>query len=387
MLTVVGDRSATSLTYHAEGSVDAAETGGGPTTGVVGAVGRAGSGPIPASMSPVVGAGLTLFRPRFDRWYAEQARACGVTLLTGCLVDGLLTRDGRVTGVRVARPDGVLEAPVVVLCDGTLSLLAKEAGLHQGFRPEQLALGVRALYRLPEEVISERFGLVGRQGATQEYLGCTEGIRGGGFVYTQTETLAVGLVVHLDSLKRRGLAPYDLLDRFVASPYVAPLLKGGRLVEYSAHLLPEGGLKMVPRLSAQGVLVAGDAAALCYTNGLSQEGMNLAMTSGKLAGEVAADAVDAGDFSAAGLAAYEERLRESFVLRDLKTYDRAVHLLHRDRIFSAYPKLVGTLMDGLYRSDGTPKQRLGRLGRVALEGRVALRELVGDLIEAGRSYL
>ena len=153
--------------------------------------------------------------------------------------------------MRIARPDGALEAPVVVLCDGTLSLLAKEAGLHQGFRPEQLALGVRALYRLTEENIDERFGLVGRQGATQEFLGCTEGIRGGGFVYTQTETLAAGLVLHLDSLKQRGLPPYDLLDRFVASPYVAPLLRGARLVEYSAHLLPEGGLKMVPRLSVR----------------------------------------------------------------------------------------------------------------------------------------
>ena len=252
VLTVVGDRSATSLTYHAEGSVDAAETGGSPT-GVIGAAGgRSGGAATAAPLSPLVGAGLTLFRPRFDRWYAEQAQACGVTMLAGCLVDGLLTRDGRVTGCASPDPTGSLEAPVVVLCDGTLSLLAKEAGLHQGFGPEQLALGVRALYRLPEETINERFGLVGRQGATQEYLGCTEGIRGGGFVYTQTETLAVGLVMHLDSLKQRGLAPYDLLDRFVASPYVAPLLRGGRLVEYSAHLLPEGGLKMVPRLSAAG---------------------------------------------------------------------------------------------------------------------------------------
>jgi electron transfer flavoprotein-quinone oxidoreductase len=385
VLTVVGERSATSVAYHADGSSDAAvQPSNGPGGRPVG-----GSAAIarPGSAGALVGAGLTLFRPRFDRWYAEQAREAGVTLLTSCLVDGLVMRDGRVAGVHVARPDGVLEAPVVVLCDGTLSLLAKEAGLHRGFRPEHLALGVRAIYRLPEEQIAERFGLVGRQGATQEFLGCTEGVRGGGFIYTQTETLAVGVVLHLDSLKRRGLAPYDLLDRFVASPYVAPLVKGGRMVEYSAHLLPEGGLKMVPRLSAAGVLVAGDAAALCYTNGLAQEGMNLAMTSGKLAGEVAADAIDAGDVSAAGLAVYDERLRESFVLRDMKTYDRAVHLLHRDRIFSAYPKMVGALMDGLYRSDGTPKQRLRKLGRAALEGRVALRELVGDLIEAGRSYL
>ena len=207
-------------------------------------------------------------------------------------------RDGAVRGVRVAGVDDIVEAPLVIACDGTLSFLAQEAGLHGGFKPEHVALGVRALYRLTEEDINERFGLTGREGATHEFLGCTEGIRGGGFIYTQTETLSVGLVLHLDSLKQRGIPPYELLERFVASTPVAPMLRGARLVEYSAHLLPEAGVRMVPRLSTAGLLVAGDAAGLCYTNGLTQEGMNLAMTSGLVAAQVAAEALAEGDFSA-----------------------------------------------------------------------------------------
>lgn len=330
---------------------------------------------------------VTLFRPIFDRWLAEQAEAAGATLVSGCMVGGLVVSDGVVRGVRVAAPDGVLEAPLVVACDGALSFLAREAGLHGGVRAEQMAVGVRALYALGEEDIHERFGLVRGQGATNEFLGGTEGVRGGAFVYTQTESLSVGLVLHLDSLKARGFAPYDLLEKFVGSPHVEPLLRGAQLVEYSAHLLPEAGLSMVPRLSAGGFLVAGDAGGLCYTNGLTQEGVNLALTSGRLAGLVGAEALAEGDVSAPALRMYDDRLRESFVLRDMKTYDRAIKLLRRDRLFSDYPEVVGAIMEGLYASDGSPKRRVGAIAREALRGRVPLRELAADLIRIGRSYL
>jgi electron transfer flavoprotein-quinone oxidoreductase len=230
-------------------------------------------------------------------------------------------------------------------------------------------------------------GLAGLQGATNEFLGCTEGVRGGGFVYSQTDTLSVGVVTHLDSLTQRRIPPYDLLSRFVASPWVAPLVKGARLAEYSAHLLPEGGAAMVPRLSAPGLLVAGDAAALCYTNGLTFEGMNLAMTSGKLAADAALDALAAGDVSAAGLAGYEERLRESYVIRDLKTWARAVDFMRRDQLFLAYPKLVTELMERVYRSDGRPKRKIGRHGVDAARETMPLTQLVRDGIAAGRSFL
>jgi electron transfer flavoprotein-quinone oxidoreductase len=298
-----------------------------------------------------------------------------------------VVRKGAVHGVRVAGIDDIVEAPLVIACDGTLSLLAKEAGLHSGFKAEQVALGVRALYSMTEEEVDERFGLRGREGATQEFLGCTEGVRGGGFIYTQTDALSVGLVFHLDSLKERAIPPYELLERFVASAPVAPLLRGARMVEYSAHLLPEAGIPMVPRLSMAGLLVAGDAAGFCYTNGLTQEGMNLAMTSGLIAAKVGADALAAGDFSAGRLARYKEELEESFVLRDLRTYGRAIDFLHHDRLFSLYPQVVGALMEDIYRSDGAPKEGILRLARRATKGRVPLRRMLADLWHAGRGYL
>lgn len=368
VLSVVGEASSTSLVFQAASGSDRPSAGAGST-------------------SDRTLTGFTLFRPLFDRWYAEQAVAQGVTLLTGCRAEGLLMRDGAVRGVRVAGVDDIVEAPLVIACDGTLSFLAQEAGLHGGFKPEQVALGVRALYLLTEEEVNDRFGLTGREGATHEFLGCTEGIRGGGFIYTQTETLSVGMVLHLDSLKQRGIPPYELMERFVASTPVASMLRGARLVEYSAHLLPDAGMRMVPRLSTAGLLVAGDAAGLCYTNGLTQEGMNLAMTSGLAAAQVAAEALAEGDFSAPRLARYAKELNESFVLRDLTTFGRAIDFLHHDRLFTDYPRVVGAFMEDLYRSEGRPRQKIGRLGRRAVKGVLPVRRLIADAIEVGRGFL
>jgi electron transfer flavoprotein-quinone oxidoreductase len=368
VLTVTGEGSASSLVFQAASASDQPAAGAG-------------------SCSDRSLTGFTLFRPHFDRWFAKRAEAHGVTLLTDCRVEGLVMRGGEVRGVRVTGPDDVIEAPLVVACDGALSFLAQEAGLHSGVKAEQVALGIRALYLLSEEEIDERFGLVGREGATQEFLGCTEGIRGGGFIYTQTETLSAGLVFHLDSLKERGIPPYELLERFVSSGPVAPLLRGAQLVEYSAHLLPEAGMRMVPRLQAPGLLVAGDAAGFCYTNGLTQEGMNLAMTSGLLAARVGAEALAAGDVSSRQLARYREELDRSFVLRDLKTYGKAIDFLHHDRLFTVYPRVISALMEDLYRSDGRPKEKIGRLARRAVRGEVSVRQLVADALQGGRAFL
>jgi electron transfer flavoprotein-quinone oxidoreductase len=331
--------------------------------------------------------GYTLFRPIFDKWYAEKAREAGVMLLTGCLVEDLLRTGKAVSGIKIGRDKGEITAPVTITCDGVLSLLAKKAGLYKEPKPSDMALGIKALFRLKEEEINERFNLVRRQGATHEFLGCTEGIRGGGFIYTQTETLSVGLVFHLDALKNSGIAPYELFERFLSLDAVRKTLKGGQLVEYSAHVLPEGGYKMVPRLFTDGMLLAGDAAGLCYTNGLNQEGMNLAITSGFLAAETVLDAFNKGDFSAKQLAQYEARLKESFVLKDMKTFEKAVDLMHMDRLFSVYPKLVGTIMEQLYRSDGKPRKKIGRLGWDAVKETLPVKQVISDLVKGGRSLI
>jgi electron transfer flavoprotein-quinone oxidoreductase len=328
--------------------------------------------------------GYTLFRPVFDRWYAERAQEAGAKLLCGCAVEDLLWKDKAVSGVRVGRDHGDVQGQIVIACDGALSFLAQKAGMRKEFIPSQMALGIRALFRLKEELVNERFNLVRRQGASHEFIGCTEGVRGGGFIYTQTDGLSVGLVLCLDSLKKSQIAPYELFERFIALDQLQKLLRGGKLLEYSAHLLPEGGYRMVPDLFTDGMLVAGDAAALCYTNLLNQEGMNLAITSGFLAAETAIEAFARGDFSSRQLSQYRERLQESFVLKDMRTFEKAVHWMGNDRLFSVYPNLVATVMEQVFRSDGSPREKIGRLGWNALRDTMPIRHLIADLMKGGR---
>ena len=135
------------------------------------------------------------------------------------------------------------------------------------------------------------------------------------------------------------------------------------------------------------MLVTGDAAALCYTNGLNLEGMNLAIASGFLAAEAVIGALQKGDFSSRQLSEYEERLRKSFVLKDMKTFEKAVDWMHTDRLFSAYPRLVASIMEQIFASDGKPRRRLGRIGWETIRDTVTLSELVADLIKGGRSFL
>jgi electron transfer flavoprotein-quinone oxidoreductase len=331
--------------------------------------------------------GHTIYRPVFDRWYAQKAVEAGADLLTGCLVDELLIEGKTVRGVRMGRGLVDINAPITIACDGVLSLLSQKAGLRKSSEPHTLALGVKAMFRLEEEEINKRFGLVRDQGCSQEFIGCTKGIRGGGFIYTQTQSLSAGLVLHLDSLKKNSFAPYDLFEEFLAFDPVRKLLKGARLVEYSAHLIPEGGYRQIPRLFADGMILAGDAAGLCYTNGLNLEGMNLAMMSGFHAAETVLDAFHKSDFSAKLLAQYQSRLEDSFVLRDMKTYEKSMNFMRNDRLFSIYPKLVSTIMEHIFQADGKPRKTIGRIGWEAAKDTLPVADLLVDLLKGGRSIL
>jgi electron transfer flavoprotein-quinone oxidoreductase len=331
--------------------------------------------------------GYTIYRPVFDRWYAQKACEAGADLYTGCLVEELLTDGKSISGVRIGQDEGDIIAPITIVCDGVLSRLAQKAGLRKSPEPHALALGIKALFRLREEEINERFGLARDQGCSQEFIGCTKGIRGGGFIYTQMETLSTGLVLHLDSLKKNGIAPYNLFEQFLAFDPIRKFLKGARLIEYSAHLIPEGGYRSVPRLFSDGMLLAGDAAGLCYTNGLNLEGMNLAMASGFHAAETVLDAFQKRDFSAKLLAQYQSRLKDSFVLRDMKTYEKSMDFMRNDRLFSVYPKLVSTVMERIFQSDGKPRKNIGRIGWEAAKDALPLGDLMIDLMKGGRSLL
>lgn len=332
--------------------------------------------------------GATALRPKFDSWLADQAVAAGATLLCSTTVTGLLRSNGAIVGVRTDRPDGDLRSGLVIACDGVNSFLAKEAGLHQHAGAEHYTLGVKEVLALPKEEIDRRFNVEGRDGVDIEIVGCTQGIAGGGFLYTNLESIAVGVVLHLPGLAKARLRPEQIIAEMKRHPSIAPLVRGAELIEYSAHTIPEGGLDAMPEIVSDGLLVAGDAAGLTLAAGIWLEGVNFAIGSGAAAGETAVQALVRGDVSRAGLAGYRTRLEQSFVLADHRKLRRAPHLLLSDRVQRRYPELVCRIAEELFTvRNPTPKPGIRRIAKSELNrAGLHLRDVSRDAWTAWRSY-
>jgi electron transfer flavoprotein-quinone oxidoreductase len=333
--------------------------------------------------------GCTTLRPDFDSWLADKAVDAGAHLVSSTTATGL-RRDsrGRVSGVATDRPDGVIDAAVVIACDGVNSLLAKEAGLYHHPGPEHVTLGAKEVLALPRDEIDRRFGLTGDEGADFEILGCTGSVPGGGFLYTNADTVAVGVVLHLPALAAAGKRPEEFIADLKAHPAIAPLVAGGELKEYSAHLIPEGGYDAMPTLVGDGLLVAGDAAGLCLAAGIWLEGVNFAIASGAAAGETAAEALRAGATDAAGLAGYRRRLDATFVLQDHRKLRRAPDFVLNRRTQLSYPRVVCDLVEQLF-TVRNPQPKPGGIRAAWAELRksdVRLREFAHDAWVALRTY-
>jgi electron transfer flavoprotein-quinone oxidoreductase len=333
--------------------------------------------------------GMTTFRADFDDWLAGKAVAAGARLVTSTVATGLLRDEaGRVAGVRTDRPDGDLRARVVIACDGVNSFLAKEAGLLPRADAAHHTLGVKEVLALPREVIDERFGLRPGLGLDIEMIGCTRGIPGGGFLYTNTDTVSVGVVLSVTGLAEAKVRPEEIIADVKSHPAIAPYLKGATVKEYSAHLIPEGGYDAMPPLYADGLLVAGDAAGMTLAAGIWLEGVNFALGSGLAAGRAAARAVAAGDTSRRALAAYRKDVERSFVLADHRRLRRAPHLILSERIQRRYPGMLADFAEGVFTvTNPVPKPGVVRLlARAAKRNGLRARDLVADAVATARIF-
>jgi electron transfer flavoprotein-quinone oxidoreductase len=333
--------------------------------------------------------GATAYRPDWDHWLAGKAEADGAQLVCSTTATGLLRDErGHVVGVTTDRPDGDLTARLVIACDGVNSFLAKEAGLYGDTDAANYTLGVKETIGLPKDVIDERFGVRDREGVDIEILGGTSGVNGGGFLYTNLDTVAVGVVLKLPKLAAQQRRPEEIIATLKDHPAIAPLVEGGEVKEYSAHLIPEAGLAMMPKMTGDGLLVAGDAAAMCLAAGIWLEGVNFAMASGIYAGEAAAEALRADDTSAAGLRGYERRLGDTFVLRDHRKLRRAPSLVLSDRVQHLYPQMMANTVERMFRVDNpSPKPGLRRiLNQERKRAGVKLKDLARDGLAGLRTY-
>ena len=97
----------------------------------------------------------SVIRGKFDRWMAQEAEKEGVILVEETVVRELIVENGCVKGVRTELED--YYANIVVLADGVNSLLARQIGLRGKLSPKDVALSVKEVIKLPQEIINERF--------------------------------------------------------------------------------------------------------------------------------------------------------------------------------------------------------------------------------------
>ena len=328
-------------------------------------------------------ASYTVLRGTFDAWLMAQAEAAGAQCITGVRVDALLRQEGRVTGVRAG--EDTLAADVVVLADGVNSLLGRSIGMVPPAAPHHYAVGVKELIALPQAQLEDRFSLAAGEGAAWLFAGApSDGLMGGGFLYTNRDTLSLGLVCGLDGIAQARKSVPQMLEDFKQHPAVRPLIQGGTLLEYSAHLVPEGGIDMLPPLVGDGVLIAGDAAGMCLNLGYTVRGMDLAIAAAEAAAATIVAARESGDFSAAGLAGYPRRLEQGVVLRDMRHYRRLPAMMENPRLFRHYPRMAADIMADLFTVDGGAPKPL-RSTLLARGRQVGLLNLLKDGIKGVRA--
>jgi electron transfer flavoprotein-quinone oxidoreductase len=331
----------------------------------------------------------TIIRAQFDKWFSSKVREAGALLICETTVEELLMDGARCIGVKCDRMGGEVYADVVVLADGVNSTLARKAGFHGEIQARNVALAVKEILFLPEEVIQQRFNIGEEQGVVIEMMGTvTEGMVGTGFLYTNKDSLTIGVGCMLSDFKAnpQRTTPYALLEKLKKHPSIAPLIEGGEMKEYAAHLIPEGGFHAVPQVYGEGWMIVGDSGG--FVNAAHREGSNLAMTTGRLAGETVIAAKAAGQpMTAKVLAAYKRALDASFVMKDLHKYRDMPKVLETSpQFFTTYPTLVNRAARTMFTVDGVDKKTKEREILGSFKSARRLGGLVGDAIKIWRAF-
>ncbi|MEN3339585.1 MAG: electron-transferring-flavoprotein dehydrogenase [Acidobacteriota bacterium] len=264
---------------------------------------------------------------KFVKWMGGLVEAEGIDIFTGFSASEILYDGDRIAGVRTGdrgvgrhgeqkptfEPGVDIRARVTILTDGVRGNLTKAVvrrlALDAGRAPQLYAIGIKELWEVPADRIPA--------GTVMHTMGypLRRDEFGGGFIYAMPDgVLSVGFVTGLD-YRDPMFDPHIAFQHFKRHPLVASLLDGGQMVRYGAKALPEGGWHTVPRVYADGLLIAGDAGG--FLNSLRLKGIHLAMRTGMLAAESAFDAVRGGDVSAARLKSYSDAIDASDVRREL----------------------------------------------------------------------
>jgi len=261
------------------------------------------------------------------RFLAEVAKGKGVEIYTGFSVNEILYKDGKVIGAKTIdtgidhhghkmenfQEGSSIYADMIIFAEGVRGTLTKELinkyNLQEGKNPQMYSLGCKEVWSIPEGNI--------KPGEVYHTMGYPLNLKefGGGFIYGLNDNkVALGLVVGLDYAD----PTYDIHAAFQVwktHPYISSIIKGGKLIEYGAKTLPEGGYHSLPKLYTDNVLIVGDSAGFLTMPAL--KGVHLAMRSGMLAAEAAAEAFAKCDFSEKTLKVYEDKVKNSVIRKEM----------------------------------------------------------------------
>jgi electron-transferring-flavoprotein dehydrogenase len=261
------------------------------------------------------------------KYLAIKAEERGVEIYPGFAVDEILYKDGKVIGARTKdtgldhnghqldnfQAGNRIEARITIFAEGTrgslTKMLIKKFNLDKDRNEQVYSLGCKELWNVPPGNIEagQIYHTMGYPLNNDEF--------GGGFIYGLNDNkVAVGLVVGLD-YKDPTFDVHDALQVWKTTSFVSKILKGGKLVQYGAKTLPEGGYYAIPKLIVDNALIVGDSAGLVAMPAL--KGIHLAVRSGMLAAQTIADALLNNDTSENSLQKYETLLNNSAIYKEL----------------------------------------------------------------------
>ena len=267
---------------------------------------------------------------RLTAWLGEKCEEAGVNIFPEFPgADLLYNENDGVVGVRTGdkgidkegkpkanfEPGVDLRAKVTVLGEGPRGSLTKKLverlGLAEGREPQVYVIGVKELWELPDD----RYP-AGRVTHTLGFPSDTH-TYGGGWIYgMQNRVLNIGYVTGLD-YQDPLLDPHAEFQLYKTHPHIAKILEGGKMIRYGAKTTTAGGYFAMPRMYADGVLLAGDCAG--FLNPQRLKGIHSAIKSGMLAAETIFEALKKGDYSANQLQQYEQRVNESWIIPELRS--------------------------------------------------------------------
>src|SRR5689334_974709 len=172
--------------------------------------------------------GYSVLLNKLNSWFAKEATVSaekqGGGIIPGVHVKSITWQNDR-TIVETNELDE-FEVKAIIAADGVNSEIAEMTGARNKFTTEELYQGVKVVVKLPEEIMEQRFGIGPNEGAAHLFAGdITLNHIGGGFVYTNLDTLSVGAVYHYDSLMERPNGPYVLVDTLLNNPLVREFIK------------------------------------------------------------------------------------------------------------------------------------------------------------------